>query len=206
MVCLILRVNHVHQVHLDDASAIAQEAVESARRLLSSQLASSNWCGRVTPLCLYGQQHPDEAQAVIARLLGPPDCRKVVFATAVAETLTVVGVTIVVDAGQTMGSPNNKAVSILEVQPNSGAYANCLSHLNGCSARIQGMSIQHASVPCCRYRLDGLAKPRWPWVLLLVWTFTNTLLMVTRHMLQHQCGCVISVITACHAPEIFLLV
>ena len=107
--------NQSRSSSLDNASSTAQEAVESARRLLGIQLASSNWCGRVIPLCLYDQQPPDEAQAVIAPLHRPSDGRKVIFATDVAETLTVVGVTIIVDAGKTMGH-SKKPMSVLEVQ------------------------------------------------------------------------------------------
>lgn len=87
-----------------------QDDVERAKKGLERQLEAAQraparfprlqfFCdGHVKPMALYGQQDPKQVDAAICK--GKPGERRVIFCTNVAETsLTIDGVTVVVDAG-----------------------------------------------------------------------------------------------------------
>lgn len=97
-----------------------QEDVDKAQKFLEQQLRNrtelSHLKDHVHPMALYSQQKPDRIQAAVAK--GVPAIRRVVFTTNVAETsLTIDGVTVVVDAGFTKESlyDHQKRMKILQV-------------------------------------------------------------------------------------------
>ncbi len=99
-----------------------QDDVETAKRILKDKLESPKWPqyahlrDHVIPMTLYSQQKPQLTKDAVAK--GRPDKRRVVFSTNVAETsLTIDGVTVVVDAGFTKESlyDHQKRMKILQV-------------------------------------------------------------------------------------------
>lgn len=96
-----------------------QEDVEKAKKHLTDRLRVAKYVhlkDHVDPMALYSQQRPELTRLAVAK--GRPDRRRVVFATNVAETsLTIDGVTVVVDAGFTKESlyDHQKRMKILQV-------------------------------------------------------------------------------------------
>ena len=99
-----------------------QEDVEKATRYIEASLRDpkknfKHLRDHVVPMALYGQQTSQKTQAAVAK--GVPEKRRVVFATNVAETsLTIDGVTVVVDAGFTKEAlyDHQKRMKILQVE------------------------------------------------------------------------------------------
>ena len=102
--------------------------MENAKKILKDKLESPKWPqyahlrDHVIPMTLYSQQKPQLTKDAVAK--GRPDKRRVVFSTNVAETsLTIDGVTVVVDAGFTKESlyDHQKRMKILQVYPASSS-------------------------------------------------------------------------------------
>ena len=108
-----------------------QDDAEKARRMLERRLADAkklpgrfpqlqHLCnGHVKPMSLYGQQDPKLVDEAICK--GRPGERRVIFCTNVAETsLTIDGVTVVVDAGFNKEAlyDHQKHMTILQVTIN----------------------------------------------------------------------------------------
>jgi len=109
--------------------------VEKAKKILKDKLDNPNLPqyahlrDHVIPMTLYSQQKPQLTKDAVAK--GRPDKRRVVFSTNVAETsLTIDGVTVVVDAGFTKESlyDHQKRMKILQVP-----FILFLSTTMGCS-------------------------------------------------------------------------
>ena len=86
------------QEDIEKAKKGLERRLEDARRRADSSQHQSFLHGCVKPMALYGQQDPKQVDAAICK--GKPTERRVIFCTNVAETsLTIDGVTVVVDAG-----------------------------------------------------------------------------------------------------------
>ncbi|DBA71364.1 TPA: hypothetical protein ACH3X2_011173 [Trebouxia sp. C0005] len=112
-----------------------QEDVEKATRYIEASLRDpkknfKHLRDHVVPMALYGQQTSQKTQAAVAK--GVPEKRRVVFATNVAETsLTIDGVTVVVDAGFTKEAlyDHQKRMKILQAGLRSDLEAPALQTL-----------------------------------------------------------------------------